>query len=404
MIIKMALRNLKRNHRRSFAIILTIALGVGALFLYHGFNTGIMNQYKFNTIRSRFGHGQINEKNYRLKVYEKPWDHWIDNFTSIEKVLKNDPHVNFIFPRIEFYAMLTNGKINVAGRGQGIDGISEGKFFSALNFIEGKNLSDEDNGVILGAGLARSLDVKIGDRVTVLTNTIFGSLNAADLQLVGIFHTGVKEFDDASFRLPLKQAQTLLDTQKIETIALGLKDESDDKSWDEVKSVIESNFLNLEATPFAVLDEVYYQHAVDFLWAQFGAIRLIILVIVILGIFNTISTAILERKQEIGNLRANGESKKDVMKLLLAEGLIAGIFGSLLGIILSYLLNATLLRQGILMPPSPGITRQFHVFVELQASYLMVTVLLGIACTMLGTYFAGRKVVQTQIGELLRSL
>lgn len=401
MIFKMALRNLRRNRRRSIAIIMTVALGVGALFLYHGFNTGIMNQYKFNTIRSRFGHGQINEIDYRNKVYEKPWDHWIDDFSTVENTLKKDSHIEYIFPRVEFYAMISNGKINVAGRGQGIDATQEAKFFSALNFIAGKNLTTEEDGVILGAGLARSLDAKIGDRVTILSNTIFGSLNGVDLNLIGIFYTGVKEFDDSSFRLPLKQAQILLDSQKIESITLGLKNDND---WTAVQENIKKTFPRLEATPFAVLDEVFYQHAVDFLWAQFNTIRLIILVIVILGIFNTISTAIFERKQEIGNLRANGESENDVMRLLLTEGFVAGGFGSLLGVFLSIVLNNTILHKGILMPPSPGITRQFHVFIELQTDYAFVTIFLGVACTMLGTYFAGRKVVKTQIGELLRSL
>lgn len=401
MIFKMAFRNLKRNRRRSLAIILTVALGVGALFLYHGFNTGIMNQYKFNTIRSRFGHGQINEKEYRSKVYEKPWEHWIEDYSVLQNSLKSDSRVQYIFPRVEFYAMVTNGKINVAGKGQGIDGPEEAKFFTALNFVEGKNLESEEDGVIVGAGLARSLDLKIGDRVTILANTIYGSLNGVDLNVVGVFYTGVKEFDDASFRLPLKQAQILLDSTKIESVALGLKSDED---WLAVQEKIEKDFSKYEATPFAILDKVYYQHAVDFLWAQFNTIRLIILFIVVLGIFNTISTGILERKQEIGNLRANGESENDVMKLLLAEGLVAGGLGSLLGVLISIVLNNTLLFKGILMPPSPGITRQFHVFIELQPGYALVTIALGVICTILGTYFAGRKVVKTQIGELLRSL
>lgn len=401
MIFKMAFRNLKRNRRRSFAVILTVALGVGALFLYHGFNTGIMNQYKYNTIRSRFGHGQINEKNYRSKVYEKPWEHWIENYSSLQDFLKQDPRIQHLFPRVEFYAMLSNGKINVAGKGQGIDGPEEAQFFKALNFVEGKNLEGETDGVILGVGLAHSLDVKIGDRVTVLGNTIYGSLNGIDLTLVGVFNTGVKEFDDSFFRLPLKQAHVLLDTTKIESVALGLKNDED---WISVQDRIQKEHSSLEATPFAILDKVYYQHAVDFLWAQFNTIRLIILVIVVLGIFNTISTAILERKQEIGNLRANGESEGDIMKLLLTEGLVAGGLGSLLGVLISVLINNTILYKGILMPPSPGITRQFHVFLELQPSYAFVTIALGMGCTILGTYFAGRKVVKTQIGELLRSL
>ncbi|MFN8370432.1 MAG: FtsX-like permease family protein [Bacteriovoracaceae bacterium] len=63
--------------------------------------------------------------------------------------------------------------------------------------------------------------------------------------------------------------------------------------------------------------------------AQFNSIRLIILIIVILSILNSISTSILERKQELGNLRANGESVTDIMTLLISEGLVIGLIGSL---------------------------------------------------------------------------
>ena len=399
-LIIIAYKNLLRNTRRTFTILLTITCGMGALFLYHGFNSGIMNQYKFNCIRSRYGHGQINLQNYLDKTYEKPWEHWIENYSEVESFLKEQPQVKHVFPRLQFFALLTNGKINVSGRGQGIDGVEEDKFFTAMNVEEGKNLSNEADGIILGKGLARTLNVGIGDNVTVLANTVYGSLNGVDLQVVGIFHTGAKDFDDVVFRLQLKQAQTLLDTNKVESVSLGLHKDED---WQQISTLVSERFNNLESIPFEILDKVYYKHAVDFLKAQFDAIKMIILVIIILGIFNTISTAVLERKQEIGNLRANGESVADVMKLFSLEGLLMGIIGSLLGLLAAWLLNNTLLINGILMPPSPGITRQFHVFVELQPSYAFVTFALGLITSFIATFLATLKVARRPIGELLRS-
>ena len=56
------------------------------------------------------------------------------------------------------------------------------------------------------------------------------------------------------------------------------------------------------------MDKIYYQHSVDFLKSQFGLILTIILVIVLLGVFNTVSLSVLDRRHEIGVLRANGES------------------------------------------------------------------------------------------------
>lgn len=400
-MIYLAFRNLFRNKRRTFAIMITVMAGTGSLFLYHGFNNGMMNQYRENTIHSRFANGQINTAGYRKQVFEKPWEHWIENVDEVSTYLKSLDHVTHVFPRVQFYALLTNGEITVSGRGQGVDAKSESEFFTALNVDQGKNITTEEDGVILGIGLARSLGLKVGDRVTVLGNTTYGSLNGVDTVVTGIFETGAKEFDDAVFRIQLKLAQTLLDTKKVESIAIGIS--SVDK-WAEISKKVEKKFPKYEATPFEILDKVYYQHSVDFLQQQFDAIRFIILFIVILGIFNTISTGILERKQEIGNLRANGESKRDVLSLLLAEGILIGFFGSILGVIFATLATYTVLINGIPMPPAPGITKGFVILIELVPSYAIQTIVLGLCSSLVGAFFASYKVVRMEIGDLLRSI
>ncbi len=400
MLIKMAFRNLLRNTRKTLAIGLTLIFGCGALFIYHGFNTGIMNQYRDNTIHARYGHGQINTYGYRDQVFEKPWDHWIDNFEEIESWLKSTNEVAYVFPRLSFFALLTNGEINVAGRGEGVEAKFESEFFNRMNIIDGDYLKAEADGALLGSGLARSLGVKVGDRVTVLANTVFGSLNGMDFRVVGIFNTGVKEFDDSLFRIQLSEAKRLLDTEKVESIAIGLKD---DYGWTKTFGSFEKQFPKHQAIPFEILDKHMYQNAVNFLQAQFETIRLIILVIVIMGIFNTVSTAILERKHEIGTLRANGDSATSVMVLLLSEGVILGVLGSVLGLILSYALCTIFLSKGILMPASPGITRQFRVIIELQLSYGLITVMLGVCSACLGVLLSGLKVARTPISELLRA-
>ncbi len=401
MLLLTAFRNLFRNTRRTLAVVLTVAFGVGALYCFDGFNVGIMNQYRENTIHSRYGHGQINTQGYRDRVYEKPWEHWISDWGNLKTFLQRLPGVQYVFPRVSFFALLTNGKITVSGLGQGIDAPSEAAFFTTLNVESGVILSDQPDGVMLGSGLARTLDVKPGDRVTILANTIYGTINGIDLIVTGIFHTGTQEFDDRIFRLPLQQAFTLLDTDKVETVSLGLKSLKD---WDPVAKSTTSEYPNLEATPFAVLDEVYYQHSVDWLKAQFAVIQVIILTIVLLGIFNSVSTAILERKQEIGNLRANGESVMDILKLLALEGMTLGVVGAFFGILGSLILNYTLLNQGILMPPAPGLTRQYHVLVELQPDMALYCFIMGVAAALVATLFAGIKVARLPIGEALRSV
>lgn len=398
MILKFSIRNIWRQRSRALAVLATVALGISALMIYHGFNAGIMNQYRDNTIRARFGHGQVNTKGYRDQIWDRPWERWMDPQSSFVEELKKRPEVEFVFPRIAFYALLNNGEKTLSGAGEGVDGVSESQFFTTLNVIEGKILSDEEDGIILGKGLAEALKVKVGDRVTVLANTNAGSLNAIDVYVTGIFFAGMKNFDDTFFRIQLSKAQELLDTKQVETIALGLKKLED---WPTIEAWVNSN-PDFEATPFNVLDKVYYQNSVDFLQAQFGFIFIVIVVIVVLGIFNTVSTIIQERKGEIGNLRANGDSHNEVMTLLLTESLLLGFLGATIGIILSYLCNWTILAQGIQMPPGPGITRQFTTFVELQPSFIPVCYLIGIFSSVIGTAMAGKRILKLPITELLR--
>lgn len=398
MILKFSFRNIWRQRSRAIAVLATVSLGISALMIYHGFNAGIMNQYRENTIRARFGHGSVNTKGYRDQIWDKPWEKWIDPKTPFVEVLKNRPEIEFIFPRISFYALLNNGEKTLSGAGEGVDGRSESQFFTTLNVIKGKVLSDEEDGIILGKGLAEALKLNVGDRITVLANTHSGSLNAVDVYVTGIFFAGMKSFDDTFFRIQLTKAQELLDTTKVETIALGLRDL---ELWPQVETWVDGQ-PEFEATAFNVLDKVYYQNSVDFLNAQFSFMFIIIVLIVVMGIFNTVSTIILERKGEIGNLRANGDSNREVMGLLLTESLILGLIGASIGVFIAYFCNLTILSNGIQMPPGPGITRQFTTFVELQLSFIPICYLIGILSSLVGTILAARRVLKMPITELLK--
>jgi putative ABC transport system permease protein len=400
MLLRLALRNLLRNVRRTVALVLTVAMGTGSLFVFHGFNNGIMNQYRDNTIHARFGHGQIQTRGYGGRVYERPWEHWIEHPQALRGELLALPGVLQVFPRVEFPALLSSGRITVSGRGQGVDGPEESRFFNTLNFVAGRNLSNEPDGIVLGVGIARGLGTGVGDPVTVLVRGARGEMNRTVLKVTGIFHTGLKEFDDSVFRIPLKVALGLLETDRVESIALGLASVED---FPAVAAFIGARHPDLEAIPFSVLDEVYYQHSVDWLDAQFGVIQLIIVAIVVLGIFNTVSTGILERKQEIGTLRANGESRYDILRLLGLEGLALGLLGAGLGIALVMGLDATVLSHGILMPPAPGITRQFLVKLELTPMMAATTAALGISAALVATLMASLRVTRTGIAEALRA-
>lgn len=400
MILFLAFRNLFRNVRRTIAVLLTVALGAGALFSFDGFIQGVLEEYRDSTIHAHYGYGQVHTKGYRGNVFEDPEKHWIRDAHHLADALYKQPGVEQVFPRVSFSALLKKGKTTVSGSGQGIDAEREAEFFHSLNVEEGQSLTTEADGILLGRGLARALDAKPGDSVTVMATSNRGIIKKEIFVVTGIFHTGSLDFDSRVFRVPLDAAQKLLRTPKIESVSLALQDLSD---WPSVATLIETQFPDLEATPFDVLDEVYYQHSVDWLKAQFGVVQLIILSIVLLGIFNAISTAILERKQEIGNLRANGESVLRILLLILTEGILLALFGSLLGVAGAYVLLKLLVYKGFAMPPGPGMTKQFLVTFAFKPTMIVTTATLSALAAAVASFFAGLRVAKMTIAKSLRS-
>lgn len=398
-IFKLAWRNLFRNPRRTAASLFTVALGSAGLLIYQAFNTGIMNQYRENTIHGHYGFGQVFPADYYGKVHEKPWEFWIADPQGAEQKLRSVTGVVDVFPRVSFYAFLVKGGVTLGGRGEGILSERENVFFNKMNFIDGGDIQAEDE-VILGKGLADSLGVKAGENLTVLTQTFNGQLNGADLRVAGIFHMGIKFIDDQFFRLPLKTAQSLLDTQKVELFSLSTTGVQD---WEKIEAGIRGTAPELDPIRFEVLDRVYYQNSVDFLEAQFSFIRSIILLIVALGIFNTIAVGLLERAGEIGALRANGETRRRLFGILVFENALLGLLGGLIGITTAVLLDRLILFRGIPMPPGPGITRSYLIYLEMQGPHFAAALALPVLTAILASLWPIRRLLKRSIPDLLRS-
>ncbi len=400
MLFNLAFRNLFRNVRRTIAVLMTVALGAGALFCFQGFIHGVLSDYKESTIRSQYGNGQIFTKGYRETIFKEPSEHWIADWEDLEQFLLSQKGVDYVFPRLPINAMLFHDKNSMTAYGQGIDAEKESEFFDSLKIEEGVPLTTQPNGILIGKGLAKALNAVPGDQITLYTKSTAGRIKKGKFVVTGIFYTGNMDVDNRVFRVQLAKVQQLLGTDKVESISVGL---SDHIYWNALALNVENEFPQLEAASFAQLDKVYYQNSVDWLKAQFHVVQVIILSIVLLGIFNTVSASILERKQEIGNLRANGESRFDVFKLILCEGIFLGLLGSVIGLALTYIVSKGFFENGILMPPGPGSTRQFYITFLFTWWMVLSTIGMSIISAIIASVLAGFKVAKMPIAKALRS-
>lgn len=398
-IIYIAWRNLFRNPRRTIASLLTVSLGAGCLTIYQGFNNGMTNCYRENRIRVEYGHGQLYPLNYRSQAVEEPWKSWFVDPASVEQKLKSVKNVIEVYPRLTFFSILQKGGISLSGKGEGVVSQRENSFFDHLNFVQGQPLSGP-GGIILGQGLANGLGAKAGDTVTILSQTVSGQMNGADLIVTGIFHTGIKDFDDAIFRVDLTDAQSILATDRVEYFSLQTTGVED---WDKVRKGVVSVLPQYEILSFDELDVAFYGNAVRFLNSQFQFIRFILMLLVGLGIFNMISVGLLERAPEVGALRANGEPRSRLFKIYLIESGLIGLLGGAIGLILAWLMVKTALANGITMPPAPATTRSLLVLIEMLPEYYIQAISLSVITTIVASLLPIVRLMRSSIPKLLSS-
>lgn len=403
LLLRLSLRNILRNRRRSLSALAIVGLGAAGLFIFMGFNRGIMNQYRANTIRARWGHGQVFVAGYRGKAHARPSEKWIEHPDAVQEQLRALPGVVDLFPRVTLNAMLQgSGGQTVLGRGEGIDGVAEARFFDQLNYVAGGDFKEDIRGIVLGRGLAQGLDARVGDKVRLLARDENGFPREAALHVTGIFHTGSEEFDNRAFRVPLPAAQKLLGTSRVECIAVALTEVNAWPAFARAAVARATALPGLEAVPFDELDAVYYRHAVDWLDAQFGFIRGILLLMVLLSIVNIISMTVAERTAEIGTLRANGGGSGEIALGYLLEAAALGALGGVLGLLLGWALCAGPLRDGIAMPPAPGITRSYRILIELDLRDGLQTLLLCCLTATAASLLPVRRALSIPIAQALR--
>lgn len=364
-----------------------------------GFNTGLMSQYRDNTVRAHFGHGQVHVRGYWGRAHPRPSEMWIAEPGRALATLRGLPGVHEAFPRLGFGALLVHGEASVVGQGLGIDVAREARFFDRLNLVAGDGGAGRPDGVVLGRGLADGLGVRVGDRVELYARGTLGAHTSAVATIVGIFHTGQNEFDNRAFRLPLALAQRLVGTDRVETIQVAL---DRFEQWPAFARAVETALPSLHAMPFDALDVVYYKHGVEWLDAQFRFIRAIVLLVVFLGMFNVITMTVVERTAEIGALRANGDSRTEVALGQILEAAVLGLVGGAAGVILGWAGATFLLRDGVAMPPAPGITRSFRIFIELRPDHALQVLALCVGTAVAGCLLPVLRAIRMPIAQALR--
>ncbi|WP_150429186.1 ABC transporter permease [Dechloromonas sp. CZR5] len=401
-LFSLALRNIFRQKVRTAATLAAIAIGVSGLILAGGFVNDIFVQLGKAIIHSQTGHIQITRVGYSENKTRAPEKFLIKDGDELKSKLTSQiPGIDQAISRLGFTGVINNGRRDLGIVGEGIEPDGEAKLGTFLNYIEGRALTGTDHdGIVVGDGVAKSLGLKIGDRVTIVMTLAAGAVNTLDFELVGIFQSFSKEFDSRAVRIPLDVAKTLMDTDGIHLLVVQL---SDTESTSSTVASMKQQLANqgLDVTPWYALSD-FYEKTVDLYDRQFGVLRLIILIMVLLSVINSMNMTLFERTREFGTMRAIGDRSDWVFRLIMIESFWLGLLGGLLGIILGCLAALGISAIGIPMPPPPNANLGYTALIRLDSTSVLTAGAVGFIASMLAAIIPARRAAKADIVEALR--
>jgi putative ABC transport system permease protein len=405
--IKLAIRNLFRNGRRSLVTILAIALGFLAVNVLGGFTTYIFTNLQDSYIyaeanghltifRAGFlGKGKLDPTRYLLST---------DQLATIRQVLRRHPEVLLSTPQLQISGLLSNGKVSTIFVASGrvpsdIEAISRqaGRRSLPLKLYDGRPLSDRvSHGIGVSHGLAQALSLELGATAVAMAPTVTGQVNALDVELYQLIDAPIEALEDKLAMVPLRFAQDLYDTSSVDRLTLLLASTA---STDQVRAVLARELkqagLDLDIKTWNELSP-FYTKVKKMFDVIFAISFLIVFTIVVMSVVNTFTMAVMERTREIGTLRALGVKRLGIVSLFSLESVVLGGFGALVGVALTVLVVALV---GWLQPTwiPPQIARRVPLQIYLVPLYWLFSALLLILLSMLSAIIPARKAARMPI-------
>ncbi len=347
-VAKIGFRNLFRHRRRSLLTVLTMAAGYFLCSLSFGVSDGTYSTVIDAFTRNHTGHIQVHRTGY----LEKPsLYNTIDNVDELGESLSSFLEVASWTPRLFSAGLASVGKKTAGARITGVqpgreaittrlkDRVTAGRFLSDLSSPE----------VMIGRGLAEVLRADVEDELVLIAQAADGSIANDVFRIVGFVGDKEDVQERMTCYLHLRTVQDFLVLPgRVHEIAVVLEDHLGSI---QTASLMQRSLddPSIEISPWQVVEKEFYQAMEADLKGMWISLA-IIMVIVAIGVLNTVLMSILERTREFGVLRALGTRPADVFKLVLSETFFLGVFSVLIGGAASLVGNHLMSVYGIAYP------------------------------------------------------
>lgn len=323
-----------------------VAVGVAALILALSIVRGFSGEIE-NKITGFAAHVQVQS------IRDEP----LRDATELKTLLENQDILSEVAPVIQEFILLRRSARDVDG--VSIWGTNRVPSFIASSLVAGTDsLTTESGGpgIVIGASLARSLNVKPGDRLTAFSvQDAGGGMNQAptirQFRVTGIYESSLADFDDLYVFTGLQEARDLLGYGQDQVTRYDIR------VADGVDYVDAANRLDEILTFPAIARPVTEIYRSLFAWValQESIIPLIISIIIFVAAVNIVGTLlmiILEKQRDMGILAGMGATSRMRRKIFVRLGLFIGLSGVILGEVGALILAWAQLQFGIIPLPA----------------------------------------------------
>jgi ABC-type lipoprotein release transport system permease subunit len=350
--LRLAVRNVRRQARRSILTASAMVLGVAVLVFSRALGDGAHEDWITQGVRLGKGHVAIQHPHFQQSR------HLDDRLSPAARELAEAAlarpeiaeNVVSVAPRLEIQGLANSATGAVPVFIDGVDPTIEAGFSRLSNrVVEGRYLEEDDRlTAFVGQELAERLDLHVGGRLVLTGQDATGEIAGQYVRVVGIFHTGLPEVDQGIIHIPLATAQQWLGVgDAVTTLAVLLK-----SGW-----VVSATERRLDRALAGHQDELVvldWRHAMPELdaairiddWGDYVFI-VILLLIVGLAIVNTVLMSVLYRTREFGVLRALGLTSGETAGVVFAEGVLLTLISGVLGMLVGFAVTWIFFRHGL---------------------------------------------------------
>jgi putative ABC transport system permease protein len=340
-VFRYAFRNLWRNSRRTILTLLTVIFATSIAIVANRYSAAIMKLWQDGAADTGSAHAQVHAKGYWTKQEGVSEKFTIKENSKFENKVRIDKDVEITVRRLELEGIIsTLDDKSAYFVGKGVEPSNEMKVSPRLftDNDEGSFVQDDDRiAVAIGKGLAKNLDLKIGDEATLISQTLKGSVNGIDVKVVGIVDAAIPSFSKRVVYVHIKHLQRLIRMPgRYTELAIRLKPETDIHKW------VDDNGLFAEAESMKVRGWWDIEPVIKNVGKIWDSVVLVITALLFLStalsVLNIIYMMVAERTVEIGTLMALGAKPIDVRILFCIESALIGLIGGGGGLIIGNLL------------------------------------------------------------------